>query len=86
MLGRLRRKRVTPVNNVVRIKTYQTPTPAAILFEVEGKLHRGWRDRSGRFTLEQCNLDAANLARHVGDVSPENAGKVENRCLNCFLA
>lgn len=63
-----------------------TYSPQAIYFEVDGKLHRGWRDGSGRFTLEQCNLDAAFTARHVGDVTAEEATAIENRCQNCFPA
>ena len=55
--------------------------PQAIYIQVHGKLHRGWRDESGLFTLEQCNLDQSHVD---GEVDEERLGEFDDRCQNCF--
>ena len=59
-----------------------------IYLVVDEKLHRGFRDPSGRFTLEQCNLAKANEADNLeelieGDVLREGFHDLA-KCEHCF--
>lgn len=57
-------------------------TPVAIV--VGDKLHRGYRDNSGVFTLEGDNLDAADEDVYPPTALPEDATFV--LCQRCFKA
>lgn len=61
--------------------------PEAIYFEVDMKLHRGWEDGAGRFTLEQCNLAKANAVANLTPVFPEDLESFdeEHQCQHCFV-
>jgi hypothetical protein len=60
-----------------------------VYFEVGGKLHRGYRDESGRFTLEQCNLAKAAGAGNLDEIPDMEPSEVNRegteRCGWCFL-
>jgi len=60
--------------------------PTAVFFEVDMKLHRGWSDRSGRFTLEQCNLSKANAINNLQALTEAEAADIVDRCEWCFPA
>lgn len=64
----------------------QTPIP--IQFIVDNTLHRGYRDESGRFTLEQCNLSKANAADNLRELDGTAIVEVPRgtvKCQNCFV-
>lgn len=63
-----------------------TYTPRPIYFEVDMKLHRGWEDDRGRFTLEQCNLAKANAVANLTPVFLDDLESfdADHRCQNCF--
>ena len=62
--------------------------PQRIYLLSEGKLHRGYRDGSGRFTLEQCNLSKANEANNLREFAEFEARPDDwdshERCEYCF--
>lgn len=61
--------------------------PVPIRFTSEGKLHRGYRDPSGRFTLEQCNLSKSAASGDLTEVSDADLPAVEaawDKCEHCF--
>lgn len=63
-------------------------TATNIFLVTDNKLHRGYRDESGRFTLEQCNLAKAaevdNLREfNADDKQPDDWAGWE-MCEHCF--
>jgi len=61
--------------------------PSAVFFLVGDKLHRGWEDDSGVFTLEKDNIDAARKAGNVIELDEGTSlSGYTNRCENCFRA
>lgn len=60
----------------------------AVYFMVDDTLHRGYRDESGRFTLEQCNLSKANQANNLDEIPDMEASEVNREgaelCGHCF--
>jgi hypothetical protein len=61
-----------------------TEFPEAILFVVDNRLHRGYRDKSGRFTLEQCNLSKASAANNLRELAFDDPIEDYERCEHCF--
>ena len=62
--------------------------PEHITLFSEGKMHRGYRDKSGRFTMEQCNLSKSNEAGELRvfgerDDLPDD-WEEHARCEYCF--